>query len=751
MKILNSLRGKLAMLCVGGVLLFAVVILTAVFVQERGIKNASKKATQQAEIQLSEVAGRESSKIALDVKLMCRALQESTQNMVTADLNVARKVMSIRGDADFADETVQWDAINQYTKKVMKIELPKMTVGGDWLGQNREFSTRSIVVDEVNDLVGGTCTIFQRMNDEGDMLRVSTNVKKLDGKRAVGTFIPAVNPDGSANPVISTVMKGETFKGRAYVVNAWYVTAYEPIKNQDGRIVGVLYVGVKQENVESLRRGIKEIVVGTTGSIVVLGGTGGQKCKVVVEDNSYDLNQDLTDIKDESGNRYYGDLVEKATSQPDRAHTIEYIEREGRGSREMIASSVYFPKWDWVIITRAPKSDFEAIVNTVKNELGNIDNRVKSLLQVSITVTVVILVAVAALSWFAGRQLLNPILKVTDTLKDISEGDGDLTARLDIDTNDEAGELARSFNTFVRKIESIIVQLAQLSHTLRGDIKGLDSIASEMATGTEHMNSDSKNISSSSTEMSESLGSASHGIQNMSDSVFSVVAAIEQMSATLGEVAKNCSHGSNIAQDAYQKSNSASEIMAELTNASNEIGNVSELISGIADQTNLLALNATIEAASAGEAGKGFAVVASEVKELAKQTVDATDRIQQQIEEIQKSTSQAVSAIGEVTEIIGDVNGITHTIASAVEQQSATTNEIAGNIASTSSTVTDVSSRVEGVAKEVGDLNQSIERLNSDIGNLSQGASESSTKVSSLRDMVRDIDSLVGQFKTKDD
>ena len=85
------------------------------------------------------------------------------------------------------------------------------------------------MVDKVKELVGGTCTIFQRMNAEGDMLRVATNVEKLDGTRAIGTYIPHTNPDGRANPVIAAVLRGETFTGRAYVVNAWYVTAYQPI------------------------------------------------------------------------------------------------------------------------------------------------------------------------------------------------------------------------------------------------------------------------------------------------------------------------------------------------------------------------------------------------------------------------------------------------------------------------------------------------------------------------------------------
>jgi methyl-accepting chemotaxis protein len=127
------------------------------------------------------------------------------------------------------------------------------------------------VVDDVKELVGGTATIFQRMNRQGNILRVATNVEKLDNTRAIGTYIPAVNPDGIPNPVVSTVMQGKTYRGIAYVVNAWYITAYEPIFDGQGEIVGVLYVGVKQENVESLRQAILKTQVGETGYVYAFG------------------------------------------------------------------------------------------------------------------------------------------------------------------------------------------------------------------------------------------------------------------------------------------------------------------------------------------------------------------------------------------------------------------------------------------------------------------------------------------------
>ncbi len=134
---------------------------------------------------------------------------------------------------NLSPETVGWTAVNQFTGRSIRVRLPGMLVGGKWIGQNSQTAVRTPVVDDVEMLVGEPATIFQRMNKRGDMLRVATNVRDSQGGRAIGTYIPAINADGSPNPVIAAVLAGKTYHGRAFVVNAWYLTAYEPLS--DGR------------------------------------------------------------------------------------------------------------------------------------------------------------------------------------------------------------------------------------------------------------------------------------------------------------------------------------------------------------------------------------------------------------------------------------------------------------------------------------------------------------------------------------
>ena len=209
-----SLKVKLIAL---GVLLSVaplVVVALSMFYQTRHMSAA-------AEDGLSQLTHENLTNTVSGIRTMLEAQNELLQDQVVRNLNIARRVMRDGGGL-FMDmsETASWPAVNQYTKVATTVDLPHMTLGGDWLKQNTDSGTPTLLVDEVKRLVGGTCTVFQRMNQEGDMLRVATNVEKLDGTRAIGTYIPAVNPNGTPNPVVASLLNRKTFLGRAYVVNA---------------------------------------------------------------------------------------------------------------------------------------------------------------------------------------------------------------------------------------------------------------------------------------------------------------------------------------------------------------------------------------------------------------------------------------------------------------------------------------------------------------------------------------------------
>ena len=266
---------------------------------------------------------------------------------------------------------------------------------------------------------------------------------------------------------------------------------------------------------------------------------------------------------------------------------------------------------------------------------------------------------------------------------------------------------------------------AELKDTLR--IIGRN--AQALTSSSVQLSATAQQMSSNSEETSKQSEIATESSKQVSKNVETVAASAEEMSATVKEVAKNAADAANIASTAVEVAENTNSTVSKLGESSDEIGKVIKVITSIAQQTNLLALNATIEAARAGEAGKGFAVVANEVKELAKQTANATEDISQKIEAIQQDTNGAVDGIGQISEIINQINSIQNSIATAVEEQAATTNEIAQSAAEAAEGSTEIS-------KNIGSVSEAAQST-------AQGASETLTSSQQLATLAAELQEVV--------
>ncbi|MGL1936106.1 MAG: methyl-accepting chemotaxis protein [Fibrobacterales bacterium] len=343
------------------------------------------------------------------------------------------------------------------------------------------------------------------------------------------------------------------------------------------------------------------------------------------------------------------------------------------------------------------------------------------------------------------RSVTRPVKEMVRVADNLAKGN--LNQTLNITSKDEIGMLAESLTIMIANLKQLIGNVSHnSSSTSETSLKLFDTVK-EVNTSTEHMSSQSVTIASATEQASLNMNTISASAEEMSNSVITVAAAVEEMSATVNEIAVNCQKESEIARMANAKAGSTNEMMQKLESTAIEIGKILGVIKDIADQTNLLALNATIEAASAGDAGKGFAVVASEVKELAKQTSQATAEIEQQIGEMRASTSSSVQAIKEITSVIEEVDGISQTIVSAVEEQSATINEIAGSMSSVSNASTEVSLNVKESAAGLGEISGSVGGFHQGLKDITSRMNlvEKSTK--SLSGMANDLSGSIDKFE----
>jgi len=755
----KKIRTKIITICTTGVLAMAILIVSVLVFQEKFIETESSRSQKQISAQLLDLTKGETSKVARGIYLMCRALQEATKMKMLYDLNVAREVLRQTGQITFQKETVEWEAVNQFSQKKEKITLPKMAVGGTWLGKNQDLSVPSPVVDKIKSLVGGTCTIFQRMNEAGDMLRVCTNVEKKDGTRAIGTFIPAVGTSEDlkkTNPVIETVLKGKTFNGRAFVVNAWYITAYEPIVDSDGKVIGVLYVGVKQENVESLRKGILDTVVGKTGYVYVLGATGDQKGRYIISKDGKRDGENLLNAQDSDGTPFIREIIDKAlTLKTDGDEIPVSFQRypwinEAAGEtkpRMKIAAITYFEPWDWVIGAGAYEDDYQDMHTRAKESLDNINSAVQRMIWYTILCAVILTIVFIGVSVIVANSITSPLILTTRLLKDIAQGEGDLRARLEVKGNDEVGVLSRHFNIFVEKIAGIIADVAGNSQKLNQASDRFSDISRIISTAAEATYQKSNSVAASSGEMSTNINAIASSMEQISTNAGIVAAAVEEMTTTINEISKNSEKARAISENAVSQAGTASSRVRDLGQAAVEIGKVTETITEISEQTNLLALNATIEAARAGDAGKGFAVVANEIKELAKQTADATHEIKEKINSIQNSTSGTMADIDKISSVIHQINEIVSMIAASIEEQSATTREIAGNIAQSSNGVQDVNKTISQISTVSKNIADEISEASHTAGEMTGSSRQLNQNAEDLKGLSKQLKELVARFK----
>jgi methyl-accepting chemotaxis protein len=383
---------------------------------------------------------------------------------------------------------------------------------------------------------------------------------------------------------------------------------------------------------------------------------------------------------------------------------------------------------DWVVENDAHGPAMTDLLDSDAQKLRDIelaaaqkqDAQIRSDYQSQRTTSLVIMLAGIAGAIGLGLVVAVGIARSARKVQAVAEAlaTGDLTCSSGLTTQDELGRMGSALDVAVRGMRELMATVV--------------ASADAVAASSEELSASAAQISASAEETSAQSGVVSSAAEEVSRNVQTVAAGAEEMGASIREIASNAAEASEVAGRAVTAAETTTATVAKLGESSAEIGNVVKVITSIAEQTNLLALNATIEAARAGEAGKGFAVVANEVKELAQETAKATEDIARRVLAIQGDTTAAVNAIEEISSIVAQISDRQTTIASAVEEQTATTNEM--------------SRSVQEAASGSGQIADNITHVSAAAGATTQALTQTRTAVDELSRMAADLRSTVGRF-----
>jgi len=763
----------------------------------------------QVKSSLHELGEKSMESFAESVYSMMEMQHKLLADKVKSDLSIMDREISALGEPELdEDQSVTMTIVNQVTKAKQKVTIPGLVFGDSAV--NNDYS----LVDAVQHKVGGTATIFEVL--PGKLLRVSTNVKKLDGKRAVGTYIP------DSSPVYRTVMKGKTFYGIAYVVNAWYQTAYRPLKNSEGKVVCVVYVGRKILTPE-FRKAIEAAKIGGRG----YGFVYNQASTLVLHPSIEGDNLDSLP------------LWKHFEGVQDGLVNYEY---KGSGKAVHVR---YFEPWKW----------HYGFSMTVADMAHGVDDKV---VLTSIIVALVALLLAVLMAMGLVRELIKPLRALSAYTHEVADGNYD--AALEYGVKDIIGETIDAVHhmtgelkqklgmaqglltgltqpcvvvdtdeiiTFLNQQELDLLQIddppekfigmhmAEFVYgdksrpTMLGECMREDKVVvsqetagqgrkgrpyhllvdispikdmggkiigaftlltettgikeSEKAARKQHeqvmdvareADAIAEQLASATETLSVQVDEASQGSDIQRDRAGETATAMEEMTATVLEVARNAADASTNADqmnelategvtlvhqvvDAIQEVEDQSEQLKEsmhgLDRQTEDIGSIMQVIDDIADQTNLLALNAAIEAARAGEAGRGFAVVADEVRKLAEKTMDATKEVDQAINDIRTGARHNVAA----TEAAG----------TSIQESTKLAIKAGEAMQHIRETVTLAADQVRSIATAAEEQSATSEEINRATDEINIISSETARAMSESRTALGDLSSLAGALK----
>ena len=477
---------------------------------------------------------------------------------------------------------------------------------------------------------------------------------------------------------------------------------------------------------------------------------------------------DLSGYKDPNGKKLFVEFVKVCREKGEGFVEYQWPKYSADKPQPTLSFVKLFDEWDWIIGTGIYIDDIDALVGLKRKKIGdqikettseikqqteeikaNIQKNYKRYPFFIGMITLVTLVIVLVISTFLTKQsIINPLAKSVQFSTKITEGD--FTEELDINQKDEIGALAQALNTMGANMGHMISRIIRACEALAFSSMKLTDISKEMTTSANTSSKKATTVSASAQEMNINVGTVASAMEEASINMNMVATSAEEMTSTINDIAQNSEEARSITHEAVSRAQDASTKVDELGLSAKEIGKVTETITKISEQTNLLALNATIEAARAGESGKGFAVVANEIKELAKQTADATQEIKEKIYGMQNSTTGTVSEIEQILNVINNVDEIVSSIANAVEEQSATTKEIAKNVAQASHGVQEVNKNVALTSNIVSEVSNDISEVSQASSDISNSSSQVNLSAEELKKLAEDLNRIVGEFKIKE-
>jgi methyl-accepting chemotaxis protein WspA len=575
------------------------------------------------------------SQIARDVCGLCEITDSIIRRRIQRNLDTAVRLLEEGGGLLVTTNQVSWQAQHQQTEEPMEIQVPLLALGDVPFARNDDPAVRTPLVDEVEELTDMVCSVFQRMNERGDMLRIASSVVSSNGVRVIGSYYPATDVQGQPTALSRSILAGKTYIGLTYAWGEFFIAGYMPLRDEQGAVIGMLGVGKRVQEMDYLRDFILQTRVGPRGYVFVLGTSGSEKGVYIISHRGERDGENIWDNRDTHGGYPIQKMIGDGLAAPGEIlfHRYSWRNAGDPAPRDKITAFSYFEPWGWLIGVGMYEDDYYAPRNNI--DLASDRLRLQLILG-----ELVLLFLVVGMTLPMGRRMTRPLQRVNQLAHEIAEGRiGDAQQGLDrvegAGRGDEIGELLASFATMTERLASLLgqvqrsgIQVTTSATEISASARQLEATVSEQAASTREVSDTTRGIMQTSRTLEQTMQQVSGTVSKAAgtaetgrDSLLRMEEAMRRLSTATGSISSK---------------------LSVISDKANRISGVVTTINRISDQTNLLSLNAAIEAEKAGEHGRGFSVVAREIARLAEQTAVATQDIEHMVKEMQSSVSSGV-------------------------------------------------------------------------------------------------------------
>ncbi|CCO23139.1 methyl-accepting chemotaxis protein [Maridesulfovibrio hydrothermalis] len=628
------------------------------------------------------------------------------------------------GTVEISKRTSDWTVDNHRTEGQTRITVPIMTIGGKKLTYAKRKQNPLPLLTKTSRISGAYCTIYQRLNPEGDMLVVDTTAPKTKNYRNLGSLFYSLGSNGRVSTVIDDILSGRTVKNYENANHGTRFVVYSPLRDQDNFVVGMLAVHMEDSIVESLRKSMLKTTIGKTGYVWVIGTRGSDKGKYIVSGSTKDDGAHVNTVGSRKG--FVEELIDQAEKAGEgKLNSKQYLWKTDTDDTGRIKLSVftYFKPWGWVIGTGVYLDEYQAIS---KRLTGVLDTLVEWLVGTGLLLLIITLIV----AYYVSGRIANPVSHMVELVKTVAGGDL-LAAKNTLEELNDSCPNARHAMRNINRREALD-ETGQLYLAVRDMVETLFSLVAQVQRSGIQVTTSSTEIAASARQLEVTVNQQAVATNQISATSTEISANSGELAGTMHHVNESAAGMATLAHDGQdglktmirimdelsRATSSITDKLAEINERANSIEGIVGTITKVADRTNLLSLNAAIEAEKAGKFGQGFSVVAAEIRRLADQT--------------------SVAAL-EIEKMIGNMR---FSVDSGVLEM----NKFAEDVRFGASKASKLGKKLEGIMNGVRELTPRIELVNDGMTAQAEGAGQISEAMVQLSDTASDTSEALGEF-----